>query len=880
MYALLSINVLFLAAAIYHDVPPLYSLGFPAVLLLAIALRSIMWLLRRQDTATAPRIRRYLFGTLAAAVVLGVAFGAWGLLLLQMIEPARFTAVVLYLFVSSITCCYCLQALPAAGWAVLAFGTMPATFVLIFSGHPYDAGVGIPLVLAAALILWTLAHNRGAFDELLRSRAEMRNLVGALGDSQEHYRQSVALNPQIPWIADRTGSTIELSPRWSTLTGLSVEEGLGWQGAAALHPDDLPQVRERWQRALSGEEDHLDARYRLRHADGTYRWMRTRSFPRRDENGEVLAWYGTLEDIHDQMLAEQALQQSEERYRLASLATNDVIWDLRMDGSNVEWSSAVATVLGYPEALAGTSRDWWVERIHPEDRPHVLERFRDVETDASLRHWSLAFRFLAGSGTYLHLNARGYVVRDPSGRATRLIGALQDVTKQVLFERSLRRAAHYDALTGLPNRTLFAERLDAVLAQAHDEGKGVALAILDLDRFKMINDNLGHDAGDAMLSQLAVRLSQIIPPEGTVARLGGDEFAAILPGFDAETDPVGAVDALLSTARAPVSYKGRQLDLGFSVGVAVAFGHGEAPRDVHKRADLALYAAKKEGGGRIRCYRAELGFEAEREIQMLYDAREALRHDRIVPFYQPKISFHTGECVGFEALLRWHHEQVFRTPDEIAAALSDPGTSTQITDRILDKVIGDILAWEAEGLRFGRVAVNSSTHDFSRGDFAERILTRLERAGVAAHRIELEVTESVLTEQLSTSVESTLRTLSDAGVTIALDDFGTGYASLTHLKQFPVDVLKIDRSFIEQIDLRESEDAMIVRTILDLAKRLGILTVAEGIETASQARALAQWDCDVAQGYLFGRPTDAEAATRLLQNWNAAAALETFRGGV
>ncbi|WP_395331833.1 EAL domain-containing protein [Novosphingobium sp. BL-8H] len=879
MYGLIFVDACFLALVSYGKVADILSLGVPAFLSVLIALRAALWISRRRKPASPSQIQRFVKGLIVTSVVLGLAFGSWGFVLMGEIEPGRVTAVALYVFLGAISCCYCLQALPIAGRLVLFCGALPVTVRLVVSGDPYLSGIGLTFLIAACVILRMLANSNAAFEEAIEARAEMTVLIEQLQASQEHYRHSVALNPQIPWIADGEGAIIEVSPRWSAYTGLNSLEALGWGWTEAVHPDDLPRVRELWSAALLLPDGaDVDVRYRLRQSDGEYRWFRARALPRRDAQGDVQCWYGTLEDIHDQVLAEDALTLSEERYRLASLATNDIIWDVSLVNDLIVWSGGAATVLGYPEVVAGTSRKWWVERIHPDDRDRVLARFPQFE-DAGVAHWVQDFRFLAADGAYLDLFGRGHVVRDGEGRPVRLIGSLQDMTSQKRYEDKLRWAANHDYLTGLPNRRLFADRLDRALGDAASNGTQVRLLVVDVDRFKATNDDLGHDAGDALLREISNRLVKYAPSSATVARLGGDEFAIILHERIEDENGRKFARTLLSRAGQTVFFRGRQLDISLSAGSAVGFRDGQTPEELHKSADLALYAAKNDGPGRFYSFRNDLREAAERETQMLHDAREALLEDRVVAFYQPKVCLCTGKCVGFEALLRWHHASGLRSPDAIGAALSDPDLSTSLTDRMLDQVISDLRHWRDTGVDVGRIAINGAEGDFRRGDFADRILGRLARVGLPAEALELEVTENVFVGQLAQNVSSALHTLSRAGVKIALDDFGTGYASLTHLKQFPVDTLKIDRSFISRLENFEREDAAIVGAVIDLARNLSISTVAEGIETAAQAAHLARKYCDHGQGFLFGRPTPASHIPAMLRNWNETSVLAGINGG-
>lgn len=737
-------------------------------------------------------------------------------------------------------------------------------------------GAGLIFLVAAGVVLQSLASANASFREVLNARVEMDNLLHALKQSEDHYRYSVETNPQIPWISDPSGSLTELSPRWGELSGRSSSEGLGWGWISALHPDDVGPVRDHWQNALATNgERKADIRYRLHLADGRYRWFRARAYPRFDADGAVKAWYGTLEDIHDQVAAERALQISEERYRLASLATNDIIWDFSLKQDHISWSNSAVSILGYPETIKGTTKEWMFALIHPADRNHVRAGIRQLLVTNN-SNWLQEFRVLSADGTYLNFALRAYVVRDSNGSAVRIIGSLQNVTSQKEYEQKLEWAARFDPLTNLPNRSKFSEKLQEAIDHAALRDRIALLIVIDVDRFKHINDQLGHDAGDALLQEIASRLQAAVPLSATVARLGGDEFAAIIPNLKASDNPASLAENIISRLAGPFHFNGRQLDVSLSAGAAIALMDGKTPDELHKSADLALYAAKKHGPGELRCFKKSYREEAALETQMLAHARSALGDGQIIPYYQPKVSFRTGECTGFEALLRWNYQGRDRLPGEISAALEDPGLSVQITDAMLDRVILDMQRWADAGHSFGRISVNGASGDFRAGDFDERILSRLARAGLPPSTIELEVTENVFLSRHAKNVEKILETLSKEGVTITLDDFGTGYASLIHLKQYPVDIVKIDRSFITRLDSGGTEDNAIVDAVIELARKLEIATVAEGVETVHQASLLALRGCDLGQGFLFGHPQPAARVPDLLSKWNRNDVVDLF----
>ncbi|MGI4876287.1 MAG: EAL domain-containing protein [Janthinobacterium lividum] len=757
----------------------------------------------------------------------------------------------------------------SAGVILLHFTGMAATRILpdpaiVVTGSVLGLDQLGGLVVAASLAILGIALAVAVYDRRLsrQSALSSENLAAsstALHRSEEHYRYAVALNPQILWVADATGAMIELGPLAAEFTGMSNDALLGSGWLAVVHPDEVPRMIDsrafRWQ-----EGGTLDARYRVRNRDGKYRWFRSRGTARRSADNAVMLWYGALEDIDDQVVAEAALRLSEERYRLALRATNEVIWDWRHDTDWVEWSEAVGSQLGYPEAESGTPITWWIERLHPDDRASAQRSLAEAMGNGSL-HWGDEYRFRKADGTYAHIYSRGRIVRDQAGTPVRTVGAMLDISERKSTEANLRWKATHDPLTDLPNRALFGELLADALQAAIATGHSVGLLLLDIDDFKMVNDTFGHATGDALLRLMGERLERAAPAGAVVARLGGDEFAVILPKFDTGESLSDMIRCALGDLNKVFSLDGRAIECNTSVGGARGPCDGENADDLLKSAAIALNVAKSEDRAAIRTFNGDMRVLIETRATMLTEAREALQDDRIVPFYQPKVDLVTGQIAGFEALLRWnHHRNGLQPPECIAAALEDNEVSARLTDRMIDRVIRDTRQWLQSGVDFRKIAINGSAADFLRGDFADRLLGALQRADIPATCFEIEVTETVFVGRVAKNVERTLNTLSAAGVTIALDDFGTGYASLSHLRQFPVDVLKIDRSFVHKLVRIDDEDVAIIQAVIGLAKSLNFTTVAEGVETPVQALQLKAEGCDLGQGYLFSR---AVAASRV-----------------
>ncbi len=440
------------------------------------------------------------------------------------------------------------------------------------------------------------------------------------------------------------------------------------------------------------------------------------------------------------------------------------------------------------------------------------------------------------------------------GRTLRVTGTLQDVTSQRRQVAEMEDLAFRDPLTGLPNRVLFQARFAAAVEQARRQGEKVGLIMLDLDHFKDVNDTLGHDAGDALLLSVADRLVSTFRRTDTVARLGGDEFAVILPGVRGADDMERPTRLLMELLRNPLQHGGNSLTISVSVGAALYPQDDEDAGQLLKNADIAMYRAKDTGRNKIVAFRPEMRSEVEKRIHLLREVRAGVQAGEFVLYYQPLVDIAEPRRVtGLEALMRWQHpKRGLLLPGHFLAAFEDPECSLSLGEVALDTAMRQMRDWIDQGVPFGRVAVNLSASQFRTGGVAETIMKKLEHWRVPPERLTVEVTENVYMGWGSEAVSDTVRTLHEHGVMIALDDFGTGYASLANLKQFPIDRLKIDRSFVQN-----REDAPIVRAVLSLGSSLGMKVVAEGVETDEQLQMLEVLGCDQAQGYYFARPMPA-----------------------
>lgn len=684
-----------------------------------------------------------------------------------------------------------------------------------------------------------------------------------LREREEHYRHTVELAPQISWTAAPDGAIIDASSRWTEVTGNPVSTALGEQWRGALLADDVPATDAAWQRSLATGEP-VDVEYRLRTATGEYRWFRGRAAPRRDEAGRVLRWYGTLEDIHDRKVMADALRESEERFRLAAQAAGLGVWDYDATIDRREWSDEFKAMLGL-DVSTRPAIETALARVVPEDR-HLLQALVSAADARDSNHpFDVTLRIRrADNDEERWIRTAGWRMQAPSGRLSRVIVTMRDVTEERTAEERVRWTARHDALTRLPNRGYFTERLERAITAAGQGGERLALVLFDVDHLKDANDTIGHDAGDLLLRSFADRLRQALPAPAVIGRVGGDEFAAFLPMTDGEEATLARVAAALAALRDPFTYQGYTLDCQATAGAALFPQHGESATDLLKSADLALYDGKAGQRGSLHQFRSEMRAGLQRRSSMLNIAREAVRDDRVFPYYQPKVALATGQVAGFEALLRWRHPHFgIQAPDTIAAAFEDFDLSLALGERILERVFADMRGWLDRGVDVGRIAVNLSPAEFRHEGLAARILDRLAAAGLPASMLELEITETVFLGRGAEAVGQMLETLHRAGVRIALDDFGTGYASLRHLKAFPVDVIKIDRSFVANL-AADADDAAIVDAVVGLGQRMGMEVVAEGVETAAQAAYLVARGCTHAQGYLYGRAMPAGQVEAML----------------
>lgn len=672
--------------------------------------------------------------------------------------------------------------------------------------------------------------------------------------------------PQVIFSIGPDGWPDFVSKQWSEHYGGDPSQLLGRGWLKVIHPDDRRSALRGWVHAYASGEPY-EAEFRVRLADGSYRWAEARARPDKDVQGKVSRWFGTWTESHERVLAEQALKSSERLYRSILEASIDCVAVLSPDGvvELVNGPGVDATELDSAAEIQGKHflRLW--QRKSEQLVTAAITKARSGEVARFQSFCPTA------KGTPKWWDVVLTPMLDETGGVSGILAISRDISAEREKSEQLRWASEHDPLTLLPNRRAFQARLQSATLRAMQTGDQVGLLLIDLDHFKHVNDSLGHIAGDVVLQAVAERLKDSLGPNDFVARVGGDEFAIILGQVRDCDDMLAFSDVMFARLRTPLRLAGRAFSASASIGGAIFPQDADSANDLFKTADTALYALKDAGRGGTQMFHPHMLEQVENAASQLGLARHALSERTVVPAYQSKVDVQSNRIVGFEALLRWNHPtNGLQLPATVEEAFKDYELAAKIGELMQNNVARDIRSWMERGLEFGRISINASPAEFLRDDYAERLLAVLEAHGVPGSAIEVEVTEHALLDHGPHFVARALAALKQAGISVSLDDFGTGYSSLSHLRDFPVDLVKIDKSFVQQMT-HDPEIASIVAAVINLARSIEIEVVAEGVETAGQLELLRAMGCGLAQGHLFSRPVEEIEVVKLLGKIRAAA---------
>jgi diguanylate cyclase (GGDEF)-like protein/PAS domain S-box-containing protein len=692
-----------------------------------------------------------------------------------------------------------------------------------------------------------------------------RTSLAALRSSEERFRLLLDSSPEAIFGVDARGMCTFVNPACLAMLGYTQAEMLGTSVHHLIHhtyPDGRPYPKEKCHirySTLEGKSTHVDNEVHWR-KDGTSFPVEYWSHPMY-RNGELAGAVVNFVDISERKRAEEALRDSEARFRAMAEHSADWIWSTDILGRYTYSNQRGVDNLGYAlEAFLELDK---AKLLHPDDLPLFQQTLKHAVS--ARQGWqNIELRWRHRDGSYRTLESNASALFDEAGQLIGFQGVDRDITERRKAEARIEFLAHHDALTGLPNRVLLRDRFEHALALAERARSRVAMLFIDLDNFKVVNDTLGHAAGDELLLTVVERLSGCTRESDTISRQGGDEFILLLDNVpDQETVERIASDILVRLAE-PVEINDHVLNASCSIGISVFPMDGSNFDSLLKKADAAMYDAKGAGRNTYRFFDEQMNLQAHEHLLLQNRLHQALFRAELYLHYQPQLEIGSGKVIGVEALLRWNNPDLGEVgPDRFIPVAEGCGLIVPIGAWVMEEACRQAQALRQTGWPDLTMSVNLSAMQFRRSGLIETVAGALERSGLPPHLLELELTESILLQDVDKTLD-TVQQLKALGVRLSIDDFGTGYSSLSYLKRFAVDRLKIDRSFVRDIST-DPDDAAIVRAIIQLARSLHLGIIAEGVETLAQLEFLGAEGCQEVQGFLFSRPLTPSALKAFLE---------------
>lgn len=699
--------------------------------------------------------------------------------------------------------------------------------------------------------------------ELSELSHEFNELASSLHTSQE-LNQQLTERLELAFIATQDGlwdwdienDTIYYSPIWKSLMGYKDDELSNqmseWE--SRLHPDDQKSVFKALEDHLSGKNPEYKITYRLRHKNGEWIWTLDRGKVLYGADAKAIRMVGTQSNI----TKEKELQLRYVHQSQIIEQTVDSVISTDLKGTILNWNSGSQRLLGYKaEEIIGKN----IEILYLKNDLNIFDE--RVSKLLEFGEFSQDVTLLRQNKSKLSVSLSLTLLRDESGNPISIVCYSQDITKRKVAESELKQQknilqyqASHDSLTALPNRLLFHDRLNQAIIKATQNQKQLAIFFIDLDRFKQINDSLGHDIGDKVLKIVSTKLLNIMREGDTLARLGGDEFTVLMEDLHNFDDAIILAKKILKSLIEPMQIDGHTLYISTSIGISLFPQDNREANNLLKYADAAMYKAKDEGRDNFQFYSSEMTILASQHVAMETSLREALLSNQFQVFYQAQTNGETDKLIGMEALIRWNHpKNGLVSPFKFLPIAEETGLIVRLDQWVMKTAMTQLVLWRKNGLNPGKLAMNLAMKQLQQKEFIEIIKSLLKETGCKPEWIALEVTEGQIMNNPENAIEI-LRQISDMGIELAVDDFGTGYSSLTYLKRLPVNKLKIDQSFVQELPYND-EDIAITKSVIALSKNLNLKVIAEGVETKEQRNFLVQNGCRDIQGYFYGKPIPA-----------------------
>ena len=659
-----------------------------------------------------------------------------------------------------------------------------------------------------------------------------------------------------------------LSKRLKEIYGFAEDEIANFSDDldSRTHPEDLAKMREDRQAHFDGLTPIYSNEHRVQCKDGQWKWILTRgTVIQRDASGLPLRVVGTHTDISERKQAEAALRQSEERLRMALSATHQGLYDLNVQTGEAIVTKEYTSMLGYEHENFHETNRAWRARLHPDDLTPTINAYK-AYINGETEEYRVEFRQRKKDGEWIWILSVGAIVEyDVDGAPLRMLGTNLDINEKKKSEALIWQQANIDTLTGLPNRRMFNNQLEHDLQISRRTGFPLAVLFIDLDHFKTVNDTLGHAIGDALLREAARRLKACVRESDTVSRLGGDEFTVSLPELHGKEHVETIAENIIEKMAEPFMLENEDVFLSASIGITIFPGEAETVADLIRHADQAMYAAKAGGRNRFSYFTPTLQTAALARMRLTSELRIAIAEKHLQVYFQPIVDLNTGRIRKAEALIRWPHaERGFINPADFIPLAEASGLIGHIGECVFHETARWVKRWREKYIASFQISINQSPVEFQGdGNRYAKWIAQLKQLELPGQAISIEITEGLLLDASEKIIEKLLL-FRDAGMQVSLDDFGTGYSSLSYLKKFNIDYLKIDQSFIRNLNTDKSDIAL-TEAIIVMAHKLGLKVIAEGVETIEQREILRLAGCDYAQGYLFAKPIPAEEFEKLLQ---------------